>query len=111
MDRFANCRFVSIAFGTVEMPEPHFQCRPGRLFGYERIRNERAEPDSGEFTASVGKMNPGIAKRSEYCYASTSFLQCDIICELCGHQLASRGLRRKRTNGLTISMASIRILN
>src|SRR3954471_24994340 len=69
LDRIANCFFIAVAFRTIEMSESHLQRRPGSLFGRERIRNQRAKPDSGEFTRPVDKMNPRIAKRIGCCHA------------------------------------------
>jgi hypothetical protein len=40
------------------MSKAHFQCGLGGLFGRGKIRNERAKPDGGHRTLSIGKSNP-----------------------------------------------------
>ena len=49
LNRLANRRFIAIALRTIEVSKSCFQCGLGRLFGYERIRNERAKPGSGNW--------------------------------------------------------------
>ena len=102
LDRIAHRFFIAVALRTIEMPESHLQCSLGSVSGCERIRNQRAKPHSRKATGTVGKMKPCIAKRIGRCHAHTPLFE---------PQLAGRGLRRKSTSGLTISMANIGISN
>ena len=55
LNRIADRFFVAIAFRTIEMAKSDFQCSLGGLPGCERIRDQRAEPDRGDRTGSVGE--------------------------------------------------------
>ena len=70
LNRLANRRFIAIALRTIEVSKSCFQCGLGRLFGYERIRNERAKPGSGNRPRSVGG-NPRITKHIGCCHGLT----------------------------------------
>ena len=39
LNRITNRLFIAVAFRTIEMSKSDFQCRLGRLFGCDRIRN------------------------------------------------------------------------
>ena len=63
LHRIANRCFIAVAFRTIEISKSNFQCGLRSLFGRDRIGDQRAKPDSGDRTRTVGKRNPRIAKR------------------------------------------------
>jgi hypothetical protein len=44
------------------MAKSGFQRSPGGLFGCDKIWNQRAKPNSREFTRTVGEMNLRMSK-------------------------------------------------
>jgi len=59
-------------FRKVEMPKSHLQCGRRRLFGRERIGDQRAESDRRDRTRTVGERDPRIAKRIRVRHCSCS---------------------------------------
>ncbi len=55
LHRIADRLLISVALRAIEVTKPRFQCRPGCLFGRERIGNQRAKPESGNGTGTVGE--------------------------------------------------------
>jgi len=55
--RITHRFLIAVPLCAIEMSKPDFQCSLGRLLCCGEIRNERAEPDSGHRTLSMGQLN------------------------------------------------------
>jgi hypothetical protein len=71
LHRLANRFFIAVALRAIEMSESHFQGCLRRLFGPNRIRDERAKPDGGDRAGSIVKTGLRTAKRIGRLHAHT----------------------------------------
>src|ERR1700722_1545037 len=71
LHRLANCFFIAVALRAIEMSESHFQGCLRRLFGRDRIRDERAKPDRRHNARSIVQWDLCVAKRIGSLHAHT----------------------------------------
>src|ERR1700722_14537868 len=71
LHRLANRFFIAVALRAIEMSESHFQGCLRRLFGRDRMRDERAKPDRGQDARSIIKWDLCVAKRIGRLHAHT----------------------------------------
>src|ERR1700722_16221998 len=71
LHRLANCFFIALALRAIEMSESHFQGCLRRLFGRDRIRDERAKPDRRHNARSIVQWDLCVAKRIGILHAHT----------------------------------------
>ncbi len=71
LHRLANRFFIAVALRAIEMSESHFQGCLHRLFGLDRIRDERAKPDRRHGARSIVEWDLCVAKRIGGLHAHT----------------------------------------